>query len=63
MKKKYYWGLFDGRFRTDEDRAICYEVCDTLGEAKQSLNDYGGETVLVEMEVEGDIIINTKILN
>lgn len=40
--------LFDGRYLTDPDRAICYEVCDTLKEAKSSAPDYGTDTVIVE---------------
>ena len=72
MKKKYHtkekvtpkvWMLFDGRYRTDEDRAVCYESCDTLKEAYNNVDDYGGDTVIVEFEVDGNTIKNGKILN
>ena len=51
MKHKI-WMLFDSRYRTDEDRAVCYEVCETLKEAKENVNDYGTDTVIVEGETD-----------
>jgi len=63
MAKTKIWLLFDGRYRTDEDRAVCYEVCDTLKEAKQNAGDYGDDTVIVEGEDENNVISNCKIVN
>lgn len=62
-KKGKIWMLFDGRYRTDEDRAVCYEVCDTLKEAKENANDYGDDTVIVEGETFENEIRNSKIIN
>ena len=63
MEKEKTWMLFDGRYRTDEDRAICYEFCETLKEARENAPEYGDDTVIVEAEVEGDEIKNSKIIN
>lgn len=54
--------LFDGRYRTCEDRAICYEVCETLKEARKHAKDYGNDTVIVEAEIFGNEIRNSKII-
>ena len=62
MKTKI-WMLFDGRYRTDKDRAICYEVCETLKEAKENANDYGDDTVIVEAVKKNNAIIDSKIIN
>lgn len=58
--KKYL--LFDSRYRSDEDRSICYEVCDTLKEAKENCEDYGEDTVIVEFTEKGNELVNPKIL-
>lgn len=63
MKKQYKFLLFDGRYRTDEDRAICYEVCDSLKEAKKNMLDYGTDTVIVKSEISGNNLINSEIIN
>ena len=57
------WMLFDSRYRTDEDRAVCYEVCETLREAKENADDYGDDTVIVEAKTEGNNIVSSKIIN
>jgi hypothetical protein len=62
-KNNKIWMLFDGRYRTDEDRAVCYEVCETLKEAKDNADDYGTDTVIVEGETVGNEIRNSKIIN
>ena len=64
MKVKYLYLLFDGRYRTDEDRAVCFELCETLKEAKQNAPSYGTDTVIVRCE-EGpnSVLINSTILN
>lgn len=61
--KNKIWMLFDGRYRTDEDRAICYEVCETLNEAKRNSRDYGNDTVIVEAFEENNVISGSKIIN
>ena len=63
MAKTKIWMLFDGRYRTDEDRAVCYEVCETLKEAKENADDYGDDTVIVEAVEENNIISGSKIVN
>lgn len=63
MGETKIWMLFDGRYRTDEDRAVCYEVCETLKEAKENADDYGDDTVIVEAIEENNIISNSKIIN
>lgn len=63
MAKTKFWLLFDGRYRTDEDRAVCYEVCDTLNEAKENADDYGDDTVIVEAVEENNVISDSKIIN
>jgi hypothetical protein len=61
MKK---WLLFDGRYRADEDRAVCFEMCDSLKEAKKNAPEYGDDTVIVECDVEGkNLLVNSKIVN
>ena len=40
--------LFDARYRYDEDRAICFTVCNTLQEARNEAPDYGDDTVIVK---------------
>lgn len=57
------WMLFDGRYRTQNDDAICYEVCDSLKEAKENAIDYGDDTVIVEACIVGNVIMSSKIVN
>ena len=63
MNNEKVWFLYDGRYRTDEDNAVCYEMCETLKEAKRNTKDYGDDTVIVEAEIVGNEIINSKIIN
>ncbi|NLN24677.1 MAG: hypothetical protein GX163_03280 [Bacteroidetes bacterium] len=63
MSKTKIWMLFDSRYRTDEDKAVCYEVCETLKEAKENADDYGDDTVIVEAIEENNIISDSKIIN
>ena len=55
--------LFDSRYRTNEDRATCFEVCDTFKEAKKNARDYGNDTVIVEADDDNGKIENCKIIN
>jgi hypothetical protein len=58
----YY--LFDGRYRTKPYRAILFEVCETLSEAKENAPDYGDDTVIVEMaEHPNNTVSVIKIIN
>lgn len=59
--KKYL--LYDARYRTAPDRAICCEVCDDLAEARTNAPEYGDDTVIVEAITEGNQIISEKIIN
>ncbi len=40
--------LFDGRYLNNPDSAVCYEVCDSLKEARENKDDYGTDTVIVK---------------
>jgi hypothetical protein len=59
--RRYF--LYDGRYRSNEDKAIVYEVCKTLFEAKKSCNDYGYDTVIVECEIINNKVVKKKIIN
>jgi len=63
MKKEKIWLLYDGRYRTDPDSAICYEVCESLKEAQENANDYGNDTVIVEAITKNTEISEGKIIN
>ena len=38
--------IYDERYYTDPDAATCYEVCDTLKEAKEVGPDYGSHVIV-----------------
>lgn len=40
--------IYDSRYYENPDRAVCFEVCDTLREAQRSRNDYGNNNIIVE---------------
>lgn len=63
MTKIKIFMLFDGRYRTDEDRSVCYEVCETLKQAEENADDYGDDTVIVEADEENNVISGSKIVN
>jgi len=63
---KYLYLLYDSRYRTDEDSAICLEVCDSLKEAKENAPDYGNDVVIVkykESKIDKRQIERVKIMN
>ncbi len=60
---KKVWLLFDGRYKTDQDNAVCFEACETLKEAKKNAKEYGNDTVIVETEVHGKYLKNHKTIN
>jgi predicted RNase H-like HicB family nuclease len=59
---KKAWALYDARYIYAPDRAVCYEFCETLKEARKNSKDYGDGTIIVEHEVENNLIINSKII-
>lgn len=48
MKTITTFELYDGRYLTDPDSAICFEVCESLEEAMQEKDNYGTDTVVVK---------------
>lgn len=60
MKK---WLVYDARYHTDEDRAICLIVCNSLKEARQEAPEYGDGNVIVEATIIGKEIVSEKIVN
>lgn len=63
MKSNTVFVLYDGRYTTNPDDAIVYEVCETLREAKENSRDYGTDTVIVETVLVGNVITSSKIIN
>lgn len=55
--------LFDDRYITNEDKAVCFECCETLKEAKKNAKDYGNNTVIVEYLTSGNQIKKKTIVN
>ena len=45
---KVVYAIYDARYLTDEDTAICFDVCDTLKEVREVMNDYGNDVVIVK---------------
>lgn len=43
------YGIYDGRFHSDPDRAVLFEECDTLQEARTNRKDYGEGNVIVRI--------------
>jgi len=41
--------LFDGRYTYNPDRAMCLYSCDDLDDAINSINDFGTDTCLVQL--------------
>ena len=66
-KRKKLYKLMDGRYLSRPERSICYEICDTLKEAKANAKEYGNDTFIVECVVEfsnGKLIeISSKPIN
>lgn len=52
MKKDIKYLIYDARYHTDPDRAVVFEVCDSLEEANNSKDDYGTDCVVVKEEIE-----------
>jgi len=46
MEKTY--GIFDSRYKTNPNVAVCFEFCDTLNEAIENAPEYGDNNVIVE---------------
>lgn len=60
MEKMYL--LYDSRYLNDPDEAIIFECCDTLYEAKGNMSDYGNDTVIVQVDINGKELINHKVI-
>jgi hypothetical protein len=60
-KTKKVYLLFDGRYHSDPDRAICLEMCESLSEARESINDYG-DAVIVQFDDNKGVLENEKII-
>ena len=64
------YALYDGRYLCDPNSANCYEVCETLKEARRNRNDYGTDTVIVRetlvktgfMASKSYMVTNSKII-
>jgi hypothetical protein len=46
---KIAFALYDGKYQTDKDNSICYEIVDTIEEAREDRTDFGDDTVIVKM--------------
>lgn len=42
--------IMDGRWHTDPDNSVCFEVCDTKEEANKRKKNYGTDCVILESE-------------
>jgi len=62
MKLEINYCLYDGRFITNPERAICYECCESLKEARKNKDDYGDDTVIVKTTIKGVEIVNQEII-
>ena len=64
MSDNKVWLLYDSRYTTNPEDAVLYEACNSLREAKENSTDYGSGTgiVIVEAEIKGGYIVNTKII-
>lgn len=61
------YALYDGRYPTEPDRAIVFEICDTLREARQNRKEYGDDTCIVKVtcDVQKDgsyLIVKEELL-
>jgi len=62
MKEKIVYGLYDGRYLTRPDRAIMYEFCDTLKDARNNAPDYGDDTFIVKCSVKVNSLTRLEIV-
>jgi hypothetical protein len=49
--------LFDGRYTYNKDRALCLYSCHDLDDAINSINDFGPDTCLVQIDDEGNELL------
>ena len=45
---KIVYTLWDARYLTDPDRAICFDTCENIREVRSVMSDYGDDTVIVK---------------
>lgn len=58
--------LYDPRYRTDPDKAVCLAGAENLEEAKidqKELSEYYGDVVIVKIVSKGKHIVESKIVN
>ena len=60
MEKQFV--LYDSRYLTDEDSATVYCCAETIEEAREDKNDMFPDAVIVEYEIQGDELINGKVV-
>lgn len=69
MKKTIIdYALYDSRYRTDPDRAVIFEFCETLKEAEENRTEYGDDTCIVKctsrIRADGShLIVKEELLN
>lgn len=59
---KYFW-LMDGRANYDIDTAMVLETTDTYDEAMKSINDYGADTCIVEVDGDKQTLVYSLMWN
>ncbi|WKZ19755.1 MAG: hypothetical protein QY310_04140 [Candidatus Jettenia sp. CY-1] len=59
MNKEHKFLLMDGRAWFDVDKAVVFEVCDSIEEARENKKTYG-DAVVVKAEAKGDQLSNLK---
>lgn len=64
------YALYDSRYTTNEKRATCYTICDTLKEARKEKREDFDDAVIVKLQILVDKneknkgeVINTKIIS
>lgn len=57
-----HYFIYDSRYLVDPDRAIVYEVCDTLKEARENAREYGNNNIIVKVKSLGNEILQESII-
>lgn len=56
------YGLYDGRYEKQPDRAVMYLFCESLDEARRDRTEYGDDTVIVKLFAKGKDIVRRQIV-
>ena len=56
------YALYDSRYTTNPDRAICYSFCDTLKEARQEKKEDFTDAVIVKVGIVDGYICKSEIV-